>query len=260
MESRSLWKRSLCRLARSGALTLVLLSPYTIEHTASRGDSSATEIQFGLGGGSMERVLSRDCSGEPTNVRDVPFAEGGAAIAHTFSGVRVGAKVDVVPSKVIAFSDPFAGGSGVMSGLFPGIADTTSRTTVFLNPTIGVNLKNVGLDVGGLVDVTHQSKRVVPTGRLRLGNPVSGFATIGFGANLPMMTGGGFLDFGFGGNVGKPGMDFWGGLGWGPYSGTVLSAKQNIPLSRNFVLNLNGLINFSQRVQFGLAAGGTIKF
>jgi len=252
--------RTFGRLARSGAVTAVLLSPYTMEYAAGDADSSTTEFQFGVGGGSMERVLSRDCSGGATSVRDVPFFEGGAAIVHNFSDVRVGAKVDVVPSKVIAFSDLYGEGSGVMSGLFPGITDTVSGTSVFLTPTIGLNLKNVGLDVGAMVDVTRQSRKVVPTGRIRLGNPKSGFATIGYGANLPMLTGGGFADFGFGGNVGKPGMDFWGGLGWGPYSGTVFSAKQNIPLSPNFVLNLNGLINFSQHIQFGLAAGGTVKF
>jgi hypothetical protein len=255
---RQKWTKNLRQFSGNVVAVGFLLSPYTTEYVGEKADSSATDLRFALGGGSMERVLSRDCSGHSLNAQDVPFLEAGASIEQRYSVVKVAVKAHAIPAKVMAFSD-LSGSGGFVKKLFPQVSDSSSDILVFVNPTIGLNLKDFGLDVGILIDGTRRTKRVYPTGLLRLGNPKTGYGTIGVGGNLPLMAGGGYLDVGLGGNIGKPGMDFWGGLGWGPYAGTVFSIKQNIPLSRIFILNLNGLVNFSTRVQYGIGVGGTVR-
>ena len=221
----------------------ILLYPYIVGFSPNSSDTSSTEIEFAVGYGSYVDVRERnDCKGTVSSVEDFPFQEAGVSIQHKFSIVNVGASGGITTGN----RDHFLG---------------DAKTVGYINPKIGLNTKDKGLDVGYflVLNPSIPGSRF-PNGLLRLGNLDGWYYTIGVANNLPLLTGGGLVDLGLGFNLGKPRSKLWLGFAAYPYDAAVISAKGDFPMTESFILNVKSQFGLGKNLEYGLALGGKVVF
>lgn len=242
-------------IARLVATMLIL--PYFVGFTRVE-DTASTSLEFSVGTGSYAEV-ARDCSGRTVSVRDVPFKEFGMGVTHRVSSFTFGASTGAMTH----WRQNIVGSA---------LADQEGNL-FYLTPKVGIDTRYFGLDAGYLIPLNaalphdlpgsfgHNSERQgLPSGMLRLGNRDSWFLSSSFANNIPLSTGGGLFDVGFGFSGQRPHSLYWIGVGAGPYDGVALSLKGNFPLSANFILNARAQAANREAFEYGIALGGKIIF
>ena len=247
-------------LCMSGAA--VVLIPYILGFSPNPADSASTTIGIAGGGGSYG-VVSRDCSGRAIEVNNYPISDVGVSIDHKMSIFRFGAKAGLA-----SVSSPWGDG-----------------TIRYVNPNAGLDSKFIGLQGGALFTNDFGGKffferglfgslispgwygytgpaqytTVYPSMSLRLGYLDKWYITTGLYDNLPLISGGGLLDFGIGFHTGlKPNSRWWVGFGIAPFDGAIASLKGDIPLSDDLLLNVKGNFKSGDATEYAFGVGTTI--
>ncbi len=232
-------------------IAVIFLLPYIVGVGPNPADSSSqdsTEVTFAVGRG-MYANVSRDCSGKVLGVSNVPFEDGRVEIKRSSGVVN------------------FGGGIGIAhlheDRDYQGYLESPDQTVYYINPMIGLNTHWVGLDVGPLWFTDYNPKiemQSIPSISLRLGVSNVFYFSSSFARNMPMFSGGGMFDVGFGFNAGAPGSSLWLGFGALPYDGAVFLGKLETPVSERFILAPRAMVGLGTGSQFGLSIGGKIVF
>ena len=237
-------------------LVLVIVSPYLFAFVPNPDDSSSTTVEMGAGFGSYADV-SRDCEGNVVGVRSVPFSDVGLSVRHQTPDVRFGIAGGSTPThRLHLFGD------------YPG---EISKAIWFVNPTVGINYRDFGLDLGYLFPLTDYSSPGAglsigtvgfPTAKFRFASLHGIHWTIGFGSNLPLLTGGGLAEMALVFPLGDSRKSTLGiGLGAYPWDRMALSAKYDFPLVNQFGLGVRGQYGLGgEGAEYGLALVGRAGF
>lgn len=233
-------------------LALVPLVPYTLEVDSSDQEGPSTILQIAVGAGSYADV-TRDCSGNVLSVKDVPYRDVGASISHQVSVVKFGVSGGATnaPRAREFFGNKYS-------------YSETPEYQTYITPTVGLNTRYVGLDVGWLFPGGRAPafgfESGMPSGKLRLGRLDGTYFSVSVADNVPVFTGGGLVDVGLGFNGWSPRSRLWLGLAGGVDDGLMFSAKGDFPVSDLFSLTCRAHVAPSESFQYGLALGGKIAF
>jgi hypothetical protein len=243
------------KISTCGTLIVLLLSPYIFGFVPNPEDSSFTSVDFAYGVGSYN-VVSRDCNGNITSVREIPYSEYAVGAAHQFSNFKLG----------------IAAGT-TSSYRKHAVAQEDEKPQVsYVRPTVGLHFQSFGIDLGYLIPLNDEADRspyggtdgkqgAFNTIAVRYGRLDRVHGTLSAGANTPLTTGGGLIDVGIGFPLGSPRSRVWLGLGTYPWDAPAFSAKADIPVMEHFDLTLRGQVGIgSQEPEYGFSIGGRIIF
>ena len=103
--------------------------------------------------------------------------------------------------------------------------------------------------------------RVLPTGRIRIGNERAFHFSTQLLSNVPIFSGGGAYDMGVGFGSRKSRTLTWLGLSWLPYQNAGIAFKQNIDVSKNFDILIKGRIGqIESNLEGSISAGARYNF
>jgi hypothetical protein len=239
---------------------VVLLYPYIVSFSPDGADTSWTEFRFGIGSGSFTK-FTRDCSGNIVGAAKIPMKDISMAYDHQENHFRYGAAAGYFSTGEAAETDVSPERHGEPGGTFQ------ARHGWYVNPSAGIHWKYFGIDAGGVItDVGQPKTTILPGGRIRFGDRDGLFLSGSVLNNLPIATGGGFADLGFGYNFDRPGSSIWFGACIGPYhevpQAIAYSFKYDAFISSNLFLNFR--TQYAKRnlgyIDHGVAFGGGIIF
>jgi len=247
-------------------LAAFMLSRYAVSVDTTDTSTPRTIIELLVGAGSYAEV-SRDCNGNVTAVRDVPYSEYGISISHTFSVVKIGVSGGVTNSRRSAAVFSSMADSYVYDG-------QTSSRFPYIAPQVGLNTKYVGMDIGYLFDLTKPPapspdypyysgvEEVNGTwiGGLRLGRLDRTYFYANHGMSIPLSVGSGVIETGIGFGSTTNGPRFCLGLGAIPDDGLMFSAKGDFPVSEHFLICARGHLAPGDGTGYGVAGGIKIRF
>jgi len=200
-------------------LGLFLLLPVVVGGHLPGDDSTSTNIKVAGGLGSYASIR-RGCHGEVISKRKVGFEDFGFSWDHKLkSPLRVGLR---------------AGGIWQGSGF---------RRNLYMNPNLSFEWTKFGFGAGPFL-----AQENLPSGNeswdrnslswhLRIGSPKS-YTSLSMLECVPLYSGGGYINIGFGGMAGKK-VSYWFGLGTsGPYDNPGFVAKTNLKLKADWSLDL----------------------
>jgi hypothetical protein len=229
------------------AFILLLLLPYIVAFTPNPEDSSSTTVQLAVGKGSFT-YFNRDCHG-PKNIVEVPFEDAAILIDHYEPPMRFGVKGGIIQTQ-----------RGEKS--FFSVLPVEMERVEYINPGIGLSTQYMGIDVGliSILNKEYKHPEVILNGGLRIGNRDGFYFSSGYLNNVPLISGGCLYDVGFGLNLGDSRTQLWGGLGFQPDDGAMLSLKSQFPFTENLSLNVKGQYGLGEMKEYGLSLGTTIQF
>ncbi len=215
---------------RSVALgALVLWLPVVVEVPTSpdsgSGGESETRITL-VGGAGHYAIIDRGCEGQVLRTHPARFREAGGSIEHRSSngltsGVRSGVLREKRESRFVVTD----------YSVYPyreSLAVVVSETeNVYVNPFVAVEGRRLGIGAGwawarGTLP-TLDSKRQ-PSFHVRIGRLDKAYFKLGYLESVPLYSGGGFADIGFGGHPHRL-WDIYMGMSGGPFDGPGLSLK-----------------------------------
>lgn len=214
-------------------------------------EEDTTEINMKVAGGiGSYAYITRGCEGQTLSKTDIPFKDVGFTVDYKLkSPVQVGLRAGKIweEYKHAVYTD--------------GI-EFKEMTNSYLNPNISFEWRKFGIGAGPFFPKRHlphrqdrQWAKRLPSWHLRVGGPKFYFS-IHMLENVPLYSGGGYLNLGFGGAAGRK-TSYWIGLGAsGPYDGTGFVAKTNFYLKKNWYLDLAGRLGGSEGdVEHAIAVG-----
>lgn len=235
---------------------MLMLSPYIFGFAPHPDDSLRTTVEFGAGKGSYAQV-SRDCSGNVTGVSNAGFRDAAIGIDHRISDLNFGVK----------------GGVTHYDALSDSIRPTPDQTVKYINPYVGFRDEFVGMNFGivilasspGLSDASTRDllkikRQFLPSVALRLGFEDAWYFSTSYATNVPLNSGGGLYDVGFGFPAGDPLRRIWVGWSFMPYDEGAFSLKGDFPLSERFILATRGQVRLGDAFEYGLSMGGKVRF
>lgn len=240
----------------------IILTPYILGFSPNPADTSSTTIGIAGGGGSYA-VVSRDCSGHVLDVNNYPISDIGVSIDHKVSAFRLGAKAGIA-----SISTP--DGDGILRYINPTAGIDTRFFSLQAGPLFTNNFGGYFLGTRGLLgNPTYTGwngisngvlySTMYPSVSLRLGYLDKWYFTSGLYDNLPLISGGGLLDFGIGFHSGdNPASRLWFGLGVCPFDGATLSARGDFPIMHDVLLNLKGNFKSGDATEYCVGIGTTI--
>jgi hypothetical protein len=235
--SRLRRRRELRKLKYLGILFLL---PLVVGIQGSNKDSSETNIKLAGGTGSYA-YITRGCEGQVLTKNKIPFNDLGFSLDHKFaSPVRVGLRGGNIWER-----NRYS---------FEGIDSPSEKITNFyINPDLSLEWKWFSIGAGlfsaekDLYWRDMGSARKLPSGHLRLGSPQL-YLSAHLLESVPLYSGGGYLNLGFGGEASRR-VSFWLGLGvTGPYDIGGFLIKTNIKVKGNWRLDLAGRLGSSEGI------------
>ena len=245
---KTIVKWSLCAASRfprllSCALILVLPFGYYTDYP----DSSQFEIGFGGGFGQAASIM-RDCSGGVVSKHSVSFKDVGGN-----ASVRFRLKGDTY--NVLTMRSGYLW-SELGSSEYAWQESNARPDLSYFGATIGVEGKNVGFGIGfirGRIptkfddEAQWDSVGTVPSFHLRLGNARKVHFIGSWAENLPLVSGGGYLNLGVGYPVAGT-MRMFTGTSFLPYDGFGFVQQAQIRLNRQWALDINGRFGDSEGI------------
>jgi hypothetical protein len=243
-----------------------LLAQYALEVDSADTGEPSTLIDLFVGAGSYADVR-RDCNGRIIDIQHVRYSEGGVAVTHDISAVR------------LRVSGGFTRAPQTVATLTAGDEHAFAAESIpYLAPSVGLNTEYVGIDagyvfLGGQTILLPEGMTFEPggpssgrpqdgnwTGRIRVGREAGTYFSAGFGNNVPLSIGTGLFDAGVGFSPGLSGRRYWLGLGLIPDDGLMWGGRAEFPLSRRVAIGVAGHLAPSAPSQFGLAGGLRLRF
>jgi hypothetical protein len=251
-------------------IIILALWPYLVAFTPEPGDSSSTSVEIGVGTGSYAHV-SRDCAGNVTGVTDIPFTDAGVSLDHKVKGgpLHVGAKAGI-----FSRSDQNRPAEPFWYDAYHDEVRQAENTARYINPNVGIEAPYIGVNfgvvfmdrMGGGIEnrsISCQSgydPLVHPSWKLRIGYLDSWYFQSSYYNNIPIVTGGGIIDFGVGFNGGSERSSFLVGLGAVPYDSPVLSIKYDYRIQEHIGLGLRASGHTGDATEYGLALTTRLMF
>jgi hypothetical protein len=226
----------------------LLLGYYTVGLNTAPADTTAPQDrEFNvrvLGGAGEYADITRGCSGNVLHKEKIPFREVGASVDFKEKHGRVGIRIHYFRLR----------DSELLVGSEPG---HRGRDGLAVNPFAVLEGKYVAVGGGyfhafnGLPD--FEDDKSLPSFYLRLG-PEKLYLDLAFLHAMPLLTGG-YGRLGVGSRA-KPGLDWWVGIGAGPYDGWGFHADADIRVRPDLHLSLVGRFGVSEHVNEGALALG----
>lgn len=232
--------------------------------TPESSDSSNTIIDFMLGMGKYSNV-TYNCEGQATSIRDYSYIDYGGSISHNIDvlkfGLRGGGFSLNGPDETYSLPEyPYE------------IVSTGEFSSQYVNPFIAFDHKYVELSFGlvfltefpwqenirdGLInDGTTQLSWL-----LRIGNQRAFHFSSQYLSNVPIFSGSGMFDMGFGFGRRNSRTLTWVGFSGGPFQNVGLGLKQNIQLTKNFDILIKGRIGqIESNLEGSISAGARYNF
>jgi hypothetical protein len=226
-------------------LSFFVVLPLLIGVENDEKDSTETNFKIAVGQGSYAYV-TRGCEGEVLTKDKIPFTDFGFSADHKFKspikiGLRSGYISDEIPVSSVYYDD-------YKSYLFE------DRTNFYFNPDFSLEWKWFGIGAGPFFaqKTLYGSEgetwgKTLPSGHIRLGTK-SAYISINMLENVPLYSGGGYLDLGYGVRASRN-FSFWLGMGTsGPYDYIGFVAKTNLRLKGNLHFDLAGRLGSSEGI------------
>lgn len=241
------------------------------------GDNpKTTSFKFAAGSGVYGRNIHAtrviplgysDCAGASSQTIDADFQfkddyqDYGAEIDHQVTNsFHVGARGGYIEEGALYLGSTL-GSSGVDS-LFNDVQPETDWSQIYVNPFIAVEKKNWGAGLGFVYSDNHlwtgteeygehEDDALFPTGHLRIGPLNKLYANVSLWEGVPIYSGGGEWQVGFGLRP-VSWMELWGGMGiGGPYTRESVVLRGNLDMGRNFTLGTSVRLYENASSQFG---------
>jgi hypothetical protein len=221
-------------------LGILFLLPLVVGVQGNNKDSTVTNIKLAGGTGSYA-YITRGCEGQVLSKHKIPFEDFGFSIDHKFKfPVRVGLRGGNIWER-----NRYS---------FDGIDSPSEKITNFyINPNLSLEWKWFGIGAGffsakkDLYWRDMGSARKLPSGHLRLGSPQL-YLSAHLMESVPLYSGGGYLNFGLGGQASRR-VSYWLGFGTpGPYDNGGFLIKTNIQVKGNWHLDLGGRLGSSEGI------------
>jgi len=245
-------------------ILILILYPNIVCFTPESSDSSSTVIDFMLGLGKYSNV-TYNCKGQVSSISNYSYTDYGGSISHNINMFKFGLRGG---GYSISGSDQYYN-----NYFYPDDSFTSGSNSVqYVNPFIAFEDKYAELSLGLLFSTENFlgnnlhsrmniERKILPTGRLRLGN-IQGFHfSTQLLSNVPIFSGGGVFDMGFGFGSNKSRTLTWLGLSWLPYQNAGLAFKQTIDVSENFDILIKGRIGqIESNLEGSISAGARYNF
>ncbi len=223
-------------------LGFFFLLPLVVGMPLSEEDSTEMNIKFAAGRGSYA-FITRGCEGV-TSEQNIPYKDIGVSVDYKLKPpVQVGLKAGTIWEEYKY--EKYSYGIKIEEM-------TKSYANSYFNPNISFEGKRFGIGIGPFFSkkyLPHRGDRLwikrSASWHLRIGSPKFYFSTHMF-ESIPLYSGGGYFNLGFGGSSGSK-TDLWFGLSTtGPYDGAGFLVKTNFKLNRNWYLDLAGRLGISE--------------
>lgn len=228
--------RSLSRIA-----CLLIVTPLVIGVQTTSRDTSETSLRLAGGAGSYA-FISRGCEGEVLQKQKASFADAGFSLEHKFKApVKLGLRGGYISEDQLWYDHTLPPPTNA------------HRTNFYLNPDFSFESEKFGFGVGPFfADKNLYSReaqnwgKILPSAHVRLGSSRL-YLSANLMENLPLYSGGGYLDFGVGASV-KP-ASFWVGLNpEGPFDSWGLVIKTDFRFHPNWSVGLNGRLGTAEGI------------
>ena len=232
----------------------LLILPIVVGVEKQGSDSLYTDLTMGAGGGSYANSFytaqyrpGSGCGGGNYTYREyrekIAYRDAGVGIETQVSKkAKVGLRAGLVNDKRVKFT-----------GLDPDTYVLQSKTSYIFNPHFSLDWKYFGFGLGCVMTTRglhypsfkleqysdgKNVKKSLASYHLRLGNPRYVYASVSHLENIPVISGGGYLNYGVGTEA-IPRVSLWvGSSGKKPFEKESLLLKAGIKLSPNWSLNL----------------------
>jgi hypothetical protein len=232
----------------SFALALPLAIDAPEDSTFHHRDLTGSYAQI-AGGAGYYAIMTRGCQGQELSHAPVHAQDLGANVEHAFRvplrlGVRGGWLHDEIGERHVV------------------------RENRYINPHVTIERHPVSLGAGWVVadrdfimagdSLRHQ--RITFSGHLRIGDPMTHAFSISWMENVPLYSGGGYLDAGIAGHP-REHVDLWVGLSAFPYDGLGVAAKTDWRFTPAASLNLRARLgHVDGQYQNGVSMGLGYRF
>ncbi|MFI5236417.1 MAG: hypothetical protein ACHQLA_00595, partial [Ignavibacteriales bacterium] len=218
---------------------ILFFYPSIVCFTPDSTGTSNTFLEFMMGVGKYANV-SYNCEGEVTDVDKYQYFDYGAVVSHNIDefnfGLRGGGYV-IDGSQLEQFDELDINQNEI------------KKSGQYLNPFVGFDHKyveiNLGLlflteypEYGNLSEYLINEGSTQMSGLLRIGNEKTFHFTSQYLSNIPLFSGGGMFDIGFGLGSKETRNLTWAGISAGPFQNAGIGFKQHLQLSSNFDLLL----------------------
>lgn len=233
------------RLAALGSFVLALPIGIDVpqDSTFHHRDLTGSYAQI-AGGAGYYAIMTRGCQGKELTHAPVHAQDMGANLEHAFRGpLRLGVRGGWLHDEI--------GEQHVV------------RENRYINPHVTIEKHPVSLGAGWVVadrdfimpgdSLRHQ--RITFSGHLRVGDPMTQTFSISWMENVPLYSGGGYLNAGIGGHP-RDDVDLWVGLSGFPYDGLGVAIKSDWHVSHETSLNLRARVgSVDAQYQNGVSLG-----
>jgi hypothetical protein len=243
-------------------LLISFLYPNIVCFTPDSTGTSNTFVDLMLGLGKYANV-TYDCEGRVTGVTKYSFIDYGASLSHKIDilkfGLRAGGySINNPESEQNLYSSPYY--------------DDASNSSQYINPFFGIDHKYFELNVGALFltdyvwneninDYFISDGKTQFTALMRIGNRQAFYFSTQYLSNVPLLSGGGMYDMGFGFGSKESRNLTWLGLSAGPFQNAGLALKQDIQITDQFDLLLKGRIGeIESNLEGSISAGARYNF
>ncbi len=250
---------------RMRIILFLVVYPYLVGFSPDP-DSSATIVDLLLGYGSHSYV-TYDCAGNVTSKTKYSDVDYGVSVTHKIDafkfGARAGGYIINAPDQGFSYNSSYFYTSTV-----------SNKTSVFyLNPFIGTDSKYFEMSFGTSLfsDYAYKDSKemagrisefligdsnIHPTWTLRIGNNEKFHFTTQYLSSVPLFSGGGIFDTGFGFGSTESRNLTWLGISSGPYQNIGFSFKQNIQLNDKTDILIRGRFGGIEKTfEGGISAG-----
>jgi len=233
---------------------VLLILPIVVGVQNQPSDSLYTEFTMGAGGGSYANSFytahyrpGSGCDGGDYAYHEyrekITYQDAGIGIETQLSQkTKLGLRAGYIKDKRIKFVN-----------YDPDRYKLESKTSYIFNPHFSLDWKYFGFGLGCVISTNgiyypsfkleqySNGKNIIKSAashHFRLGNPKYVYGSVNYLENIPLISGGGYLNYGVGTNA-IPGVSLWAGSsGKKPFEKESLLLKAGIKLSSNWTLNL----------------------
>ena len=242
-------------------ILLLMLYPNIVCFTPDSTGTSSSVVDFLLGIGRYAHV-TYNCEGQATSVTRYSYFDYGGSFTHNIDIFKFGARaggysINYIDKQSNYYNDYY----------YYGPYTSNAKSVQYINPFVGFETKYFDLNVGLVVlsqnsVYGHSNKyffgesSIQPSWFLRIGNREKFHFSTEYFSNVPIFSGGGIADMGFGFGSEETRNLTWVGASLGPYQNLGVTIRQNIQVTDNMDILLRGRVGMIEsEFEGGVSAG-----